>query len=96
VRGALARCSRLVPNNLPDCGNFIQNEGTSTGAADCNMPCKGDPSEICGAGQRLNVYNSGRPPPPMPSIVPSVGDWLSLGCYRSVESIIILLLRPSL
>jgi hypothetical protein len=65
-----------------DCGNYIANGGASTTITDCNMPCKGNPSESCGAGNRLNVYDNGGTPPPLPSVVPSVGQWESLGCYR--------------
>lgn len=38
--------------------------------------------EVCGAGNRLNVFWSGVQPPAVPVIVPSVGNWESLGCYR--------------
>lgn len=66
------------------CGNFIVNGGAETTASDCSFPCTGDASEVCGAGNRLSMYYSGRPPPPAPEIVPSVGLWESLGCYTSV------------
>ena len=36
------------------CGNFISNGGTP--ASECNMPCIGNRSEYCGAGNRLGVY----------------------------------------
>lgn len=64
------------------CGDFFANGGTNTTASDCNMPCSGDSAEICGAGNRLSVYWSGVTPPPPPSTVPSVGQWVSLGCYK--------------
>ncbi|KAI9286412.1 WSC domain-containing protein [Umbelopsis sp. AD052] len=38
------------------CGNTMQ--PTSAPSSDCNMPCKGNASEICGAGDRFNVYKS--------------------------------------
>ncbi|GJE95267.1 copper radical oxidase [Phanerochaete sordida] len=63
------------------CGNTFSNGGTNTTASDCNMPCTGDSTEICGAGNRLSVFWSGVPPPPPPETVPSVGQWESLGCY---------------
>lgn len=31
---------------------------------------------------RLNLYWSGAQPPAPPQTVPSVGEWVSLGCYR--------------
>lgn len=63
------------------CGNNFSNGGSSTSAADCNMPCSGNSSETCGAGNRLSVFWSGVAPPPPPETVPSVGLWQSLGCY---------------
>lgn len=64
------------------CGNFILNGGAETTASDCSFPCTGNSTQVCGAGNRLSMYYSGRPPPPAPEIVPSVGLWQSLGCYR--------------
>ena len=66
------------------CGDFIVNGGAVTTASDCSFPCTGDSAEVCGAGNRLSMYYSGRQPPPAPEIVPSVGQWHSLGCYRRV------------
>ena len=48
------------------------------------MLCTGNSSEYCGAGNLLNMYTSGATPPPGPEIVPSVGPWVSLGCYTYV------------
>jgi hypothetical protein len=67
-----------------DCDNFIQNGGANTPLTDCKMPCTGKPAESCGAGFRLNLFFSGGAAPPPPIIVPSVGQWVSLGCYRLV------------
>ncbi|KAF8263422.1 copper radical oxidase [Lactarius quietus] len=63
------------------CGNIITGGSASVASSDCNFACKGNPSETCGAGNRLNMYWSGKNPPPPPEIVPSVGPWKSLGCY---------------
>jgi hypothetical protein len=63
------------------CGNYIINGGAVTAASDCSFQCTGDPNETCGAGNRLSMYYSGKPLPPAPEIVPSVGLWESLGCY---------------
>ncbi|KAI9279502.1 pectate lyase superfamily protein-domain-containing protein [Umbelopsis sp. AD052] len=38
------------------CGNTMP--PTSAPASDCNMPCKGNAAETCGAGSRFNVYKS--------------------------------------
>ncbi|KAI0808290.1 hypothetical protein C8Q74DRAFT_1189458 [Fomes fomentarius] len=64
------------------CGNAIENGGTNATLADCNLPCAGDATEFCGAGNRLSVYWNGVQPPPPPVTVPSVGDWQSLGCFN--------------
>ncbi|KAI0364868.1 galactose oxidase [Pilatotrama ljubarskyi] len=64
------------------CGNEIANGGTNATESDCNFPCTGDASEICGAGNRLSVYWDGVAPPPPPITVPSVGQWESLGCFN--------------
>ncbi|KZT03065.1 copper radical oxidase [Laetiporus sulphureus 93-53] len=64
------------------CGNDIENGGTHSNASECNSACSGDANEICGAGNRLNLYWSGVAPPPPPTTVPSVGLWDSLGCYN--------------
>src|ERR1700722_11586626 len=78
----------------PDCGNEIVNGGASTAITDCDMPCTGNPSEACGAGNRLNVYDNGGTPPPLPSVVPSVGQWVSLGCYRYLCTAVDVFLYP--
>ncbi|KAJ7058518.1 galactose oxidase [Mycena amicta] len=63
------------------CDNFIGNGGGPTAATDCNMACTGNALELCGAGNRLNVFTSGKPPPPPPTIPAKIGNWTSLGCY---------------
>ncbi|KAI0925387.1 hypothetical protein AcV7_005644 [Taiwanofungus camphoratus] len=64
------------------CGNNIENGGSNTTATDCNSACTGNANETCGAGDRMNLYWSGEQPPPPPITVPSVGLWVSLGCYN--------------
>ncbi|KAK3401552.1 WSC domain-containing protein [Sordaria brevicollis] len=42
---------------------------------ECSMTCAGAPGEICGAGNRINVYG-------MEQVMPAdVGDYSYLGCY---------------
>ena len=77
------------------CGNFIINGGAETTASDCSFPCTGDSTEVCGAGNRLSMYYSGRALPPAPEIVPSVGLWHSLGCYSWVVFLCQLSVTPS-
>ncbi|KAG7087310.1 hypothetical protein E1B28_013287 [Marasmius oreades] len=62
------------------CDNNIH-FGVKVAATDCNMACSGNANEVCGAGNRLNVFWSGKTPPAPPTTVPKVGNWSSLGCY---------------
>jgi hypothetical protein len=42
------------------CDNAITNGGAlAANQGDCNTPCPGNTKEMCGAGNRLNVYNTG-------------------------------------
>ncbi|KAH9996954.1 WSC domain-containing protein [Xylariaceae sp. FL0662B] len=38
------------------CGNAFETGSVSAPETDCSMVCAGDPSEYCGAGNRLSVY----------------------------------------
>ncbi|KAH7323511.1 hypothetical protein BKA65DRAFT_540182 [Rhexocercosporidium sp. MPI-PUGE-AT-0058] len=52
------KCVQLAQRRgLSECyvGNTIHNPAT-TGQADCSVPCSGDPTQICGNGNRLQVY----------------------------------------
>ena len=46
------------------------------------MNCEGDPTETCGGPALLDVYNFTGTYPIGASVVPSSGEWASLGCYR--------------
>lgn len=48
------------------------------------MPCKGDKSQICGAGQRLSLYKTVGWSPP---INPVINGYDYFGCYSEVTSI---------
>jgi hypothetical protein len=65
------------------CGNDEPTEAAP--ASDCNMPCSGDATEICGAGMRLTVYGPvGTTTPPVvvePTNPAAVGDYDYDGCY---------------
>ncbi|KAH8885616.1 WSC-domain-containing protein [Thozetella sp. PMI_491] len=40
------------------CGNAFGFGSIPAGPGECNMPCSGNASQYCGAGQRLNVYSN--------------------------------------
>ncbi|KAJ7641183.1 WSC domain-containing protein [Roridomyces roridus] len=63
------------------CGDFIEINGVPAPLTDCNMACTGNSAEMCGAGNRLNVFWSGTQPPLLPSIPAKIGNWTSVGCY---------------
>ncbi|KAJ6479618.1 copper radical oxidase [Mycena sanguinolenta] len=64
------------------CDNYIENGGQPAPLTDCNFACSGNAAETCGAGNRLNVFTSGKAPPPLPTIPAKIGNWTSLGCYN--------------
>ncbi|CAK5265078.1 unnamed protein product [Mycena citricolor] len=44
------------------CGNSLANgQGGLTSSSECNMPCKGDASETCGASYRLSLFSKSIP-----------------------------------
>jgi WSC domain len=65
------------------CGNTISNGGgpAPNGISDCNMPCTGNSSEFCGAGERLDMYEQVGGPSTELQHVPSVGAYTWQGCY---------------
>jgi hypothetical protein len=76
--------------NIPDitkiiclvCGNEFKNDGAPVvNPSECNMPCDGDSTEVCGAGNRLSVYYNGNITPSGPSALAAYKDWTSQGCY---------------
>lgn len=53
----------------------------------CDTPCAGRPTEICGGGDRMVVYqNDAYVPLPTATEVPSVDDWTSRGCFMDTGS----------
>ena len=64
------------------CSNNLSPDTLEAPSTDCNFPCSGDSSEICGAGSRLSLYNATTPIPlpPTPSSVPTVGEFSFAGC----------------
>ncbi len=73
------------------CDNFFEYIFESVPGS-CNTPCSGNPSEVGGCGgkadwQRLaSPYQRVNSTFVIPSLVPSVGQWNGLGCYKSVNA----------
>jgi hypothetical protein len=70
------------------CGNSLHSSSTEAPAEECNMVCGGDPTEFCGAGNRLELYSTtatrttSATPTPTASLArkPTVGDYTFVGC----------------
>ncbi|KAM7203124.1 WSC domain containing protein [Rhypophila sp. PSN 637] len=58
------------------CGNEYAASTASPG--ECSFPCAGNPSQTCGAGNRINIYNNLRYSPRVPG---SVEGKLYQGCF---------------
>ncbi|KAJ7592059.1 WSC domain-containing protein [Mycena floridula] len=61
------------------CDSAIQVPGVQAPSTECNMPCKGNSSEVCGAGNRLSIFSNTAEP--LPVIPQSVGTWVYQGCF---------------
>ncbi|KAH6633523.1 heme peroxidase [Boeremia exigua] len=60
------------------CGNVQNAKSVSASASDCNVPCKGDQTQTCGAGQRMSLYKTVGWSPP---VNPAVDGYDYFGCY---------------
>jgi len=66
------------------CDNHLYNGAAPTAESDCNIPCAGNPVEMCGAGGRMSIYYTGnltsyRAPATQTTGLP--GNWQYAGCY---------------
>jgi hypothetical protein len=72
------------------CGNSLAGSSTEAPVEECNMVCGGDPTEFCGAGNRLELYSTTATrtatttatptPTDAPAAKPTVGDYTRVGC----------------
>ncbi|KAJ7682353.1 WSC domain-containing protein [Mycena polygramma] len=60
------------------CDHALQSTGTMTSPQKCDEPCGGNTTELCGAGNFLDIYWNGAP---LPTIPPAVGTWKYEGCF---------------
>ncbi|KAK4670179.1 uncharacterized protein QC763_209370 [Podospora pseudopauciseta] len=76
------------------CGNSLHSSSSEAPEAECNMPCGGDPSAFCGAGNRIQLYSttatrstSATPTPTATlSIKPTVGAYVRVGCQTEASA----------
>jgi len=72
------------------CGNELSQLAQNATETDCNVPCPGDATQMCGATNppRLSLYwNASATPPPPPNIsqVSYTEPWNYLGCYNDTD-----------
>ncbi|KAJ7287133.1 WSC domain-containing protein, partial [Mycena rebaudengoi] len=60
------------------CDHAPQASGLPVELSECNVPCAGDATEFCGAGNRLNLFWDGSA---LPTITPTVDTWQYQGCF---------------
>ncbi|KAF7355708.1 hypothetical protein MSAN_01488600 [Mycena sanguinolenta] len=65
------------------CDYAIQSTGALASAANCNEACSGNSTETCGAGNFIEIYWNGTPPPTTPQ---QVGTWEYVGCFSDSVS----------
>ncbi|KIK64395.1 hypothetical protein GYMLUDRAFT_161073 [Collybiopsis luxurians FD-317 M1] len=61
-----------------DCDSTIQLPSVPTATSDCDNPCAGNASEICGGSESILIYTNGEP---APVIVQDIGNWSYTGCF---------------
>ncbi|KAM0332583.1 hypothetical protein ACHAQA_002867 [Verticillium albo-atrum] len=70
------------------CGNAIINGGVEASSeSQCNTPCAGDSTQMCGGGDRMSIISNGPPRirgAPSPQKSGFNGDWTYQGCLRSM------------
>ncbi len=65
------------------CGDAVSQGNTKVDDGDCSFPCAGDPTQTCGAGNRINLYSSPNVPVRGPASLPGIA---SLGCFADSDT----------
>ncbi|KAK1493287.1 hypothetical protein CTAM01_09431 [Colletotrichum tamarilloi] len=60
------------------CGNTIQSQALAVDRNECSFACSGNPLEVCGAGNRMNIYSNLGFSSPKPA---TLVDHVYLGCF---------------
>jgi hypothetical protein len=63
-------------------GNTLRKGAAPRPDSECQKPCDGDPSQVCGDGQRLNLWR--RTDAQIPIDQPTIGDYNLQGCYVDI------------
>lgn len=77
------------------CGNSFANPTEAAPEGECNMPCSGDSTAVCGAGNRLTIFKDLTPPAPAPSAA-NIPGYVYMGCYTDNTSGRVLNAGPAL
>jgi hypothetical protein len=64
------------------CGNTLDATSTIKTLSDCNMPCGGNVTQTCGAGNRISLYKNLKYSPP---VNPPVSGYDYKGCYNETS-----------
>lgn len=88
VLNMAGRCYALIVTTVANnhnrecyCGNARDATSTIQSISDCNMPCSGNKTEICGAGNRLSLYKQlNFVPAPAPTEPPTLSGYDYVGC----------------
>ncbi|KAJ6589389.1 glyoxal oxidase N-terminus-domain-containing protein [Mycena capillaripes] len=73
------------------CGDVLIDGAAITSDSDCNMPCGGNATQACGAGNRLSVYSTTQNitilPVPVPQNSSIPGSWVYQGCLAEANNV---------
>ncbi|KAH0559498.1 hypothetical protein GP486_003989 [Trichoglossum hirsutum] len=106
VSSCLAACSNFIYIGVEYsrecwCGDGLDSGSKQAAPADCNMPCSGNSSELCGGSLRLNLYvsvsatsggsvtsttASPSTTQASPTAVQTTGNYVLLGCYSEASN----------
>jgi len=64
------------------CDYALQDTGTLTSSGNCDMPCSGNSTELCGAANFVDVYWDGS----LPVVPQEIGSWQYQGCFSDSVS----------
>jgi len=66
------------------CGDTLTAGSVAAPLSDCNYPCTGDATEMCGGSRRLSLYHDTTSAPP--TAPGGIGSYAPLGCYTDKQT----------